>query len=53
MDLGKLDSYKEGNRLEAKEAQGGLPRSIWASVSAFASKKAAEKGGRKRRQKRV
>ena len=37
MDLSKLDSYKEGNRLEAKEAQGGLPRSIWASVSAFAN----------------
>ena len=34
-DYGNLDKYKEGNRLEAKKSTGGLPRSIWATYSAF------------------
>ena len=37
MDLNKLESYKENNRLEAKAAQGGIPKSIWESVCAFAN----------------
>ena len=38
VDLNKLESYKENNRLEAKAAQGGIPKSIWGSVCAFANK---------------
>ncbi len=28
LDFSQLDKYKENNRIEAKKAQGGLPRSI-------------------------
>ena len=36
-DLSKFDEYREGNRLEVKKANGGLPNSLWDTYSSFSN----------------
>ena len=35
--LDRIEEYREGNQLEAKAAQGGMPDTLWDSYSAFAN----------------
>lgn len=37
LQLDRMEEYREGNQLEAKAAQGGLPDTLWDSYSAFAN----------------
>jgi predicted HTH transcriptional regulator len=37
LQLERIEEYREGNQLEAKAAQGGMPDTLWDSYAAFAN----------------
>lgn len=37
VQLERIEAYREGNQLEVKAAQGGMPDTLWDSYSAFAN----------------
>lgn len=36
-DMSRFDEYREGNRLEVKKANKGLPNSLWDTYSSFSN----------------
>lgn len=35
IDLNNIEKYRENNRIEAKKATGGLPKSLWETYSSL------------------
>lgn len=40
IDFERLSHYRENNQLKVKRAQGGFPKSLWETYSAFGNAKA-------------